>query len=162
MIPVFSRSGLRVLRVLAAILGLGALAAGCAFPSSRRVVGPRSVGQVQTVESGVIVKADPVVISGRRTALGTLGGGAVGAAAASEVGHGAGRGLAQAGGAIVGAVAGQAVEEAVTRQPGQELHLRLDSGRTVVVTQATPPEFRAGERVSLVSGGGGPARVTYP
>lgn len=152
----------RLVSALGAAVLVSAVASGCAFPSSRRVVSPQSVGKVQTVEYGVIEKVDAVVVAGRRTAIGTVGGGAVGAAAAGEIGHGTGRRLAQAGGAVVGAVAGQAVEEAVTRQPGQELRLRLDSGRTVVVTQTVPPEFRPGDRVALVSGGAGPARVTHP
>lgn len=153
---------IRLVSALGAALLVSVTVSGCTFPSTRRVVPPGAVGKVQTVEYGVIEKVDAVVIAGRRTALGTLGGGAVGAAAAGEIGHGAGRRLAQAGGAVVGAVAGQAVEEAVTRDAAQELHVRLDSGKTVVVTQPVPPEFRPGERVALVSGGAGPARVTYP
>lgn len=152
----------RLVFALGAALLVSVTVSGCTFPSNRRVVSPGAVGKVQTVEYGVIEKADAVVIAGRRTALGTIGGGAVGAAAAGEIGHGTGRRLAQAGGAVVGAVAGQAVEEAVTRHAAQELHVRLDSGKTVVVTQPVPPDFRPGERVALVSGGAGPARVTYP
>lgn len=162
MISMVSVVRVRQVSALGAALLAVIVVSGCAFPSNRRVVSPRSVGKVQTVEYGVVEKADAVVVAGRRTAIGTIGGGAVGAAAAGEIGHGTGRRLAQAGGAVVGAVAGQAVEEAVTRQPGQDLHIRLDSGRTVVVTQTVPPEFRPGERVALVSGGAGPARVTYP
>lgn len=162
MISVASPVRVHVVSALGAALLVSVTVSGCAFPSNRRVVSPGAVGKVQTVDYGVVEKVDAVVIAGRRSALGTIGGGAVGAAAASEIGHGAGRRLAQAGGAVVGAVAGQAVEEAVTRQAAQELHLRLDSGKTVVVTQPVPPEFRPGDRVALVSGGAGPARVTYP
>ncbi len=70
--------------------------------------------------------------------------------------------LARAGGAVAGAIVGQAVEEAVTRKEGQEMIIKLDSGKSVVITQTSPPGFRMGERVAVVSGGGGPARVTYP
>lgn len=148
--------------VLPLVLGLAVLGTGCTFPSSSRVVSPRQVGRVQPVEYGVVERAEKVVIAGRRTHLGTLGGGAIGAAATSEVGHGAGRDLARAGGAVAGAVVGQAVEEAVTRTAAQELLIRLDSGKIVVITQPSPPEFRAGERVAVLAGGGGGARVTYP
>ena len=58
------------------------------------------------------------------------------------------------------AAVGQAVEEAVARQPRQERLPQLNSNRTVVVTRATTPEFRAGERVAPVGGGGGAARTT--
>jgi outer membrane lipoprotein SlyB len=146
--------------ILSAVVGL--VTAGCTFPSSRRTVSARTTGHLQHVEYGVIERVDGVVVSGQRTQLGTLGGGVVGAAAASDVGHGAGRHLARAGGAVAGAIVGQAVEEAVTRKEGQEMIIKLDSGKSVVITQTSPPGFRMGERVAVVSGGGGPARVTYP
>lgn len=146
-----------ILSVVAVLAGTG-----CTFPSSSRTVSRRTTGHLQHVEYGTVERVDGVVVSGQRTHLGTVGGGIVGAAAASDVGHGAGRQLARAGGAVVGAVVGQATEEALTRQEGQEMIIKLDSGKSVVITQVTPPGFKMGERVAVVSGGGGPARVTYP
>jgi outer membrane lipoprotein SlyB len=91
-----------------------------------------------------------------------VGGGAItGAAAGSGVGHGAGTSLAQAGGAVVGAVGGEAIEEAATRKPGQAITIKLENGSTVIVTQASPPDFNVGDRVALVNGPGG-AQVTWP
>jgi len=144
------------------LLAVCVVGVGCTFPSGRRTVSSRSAGHVQHVEYGTIERVEGVVLSGQRSHLGLLGGGAVGAAAASDVGRGAGRDLARAGGAVAGAIVGQAVEEAATRQAAQEMRIKLDNGKSVVVTQTTPPGFVVGERVALVSGGGGPARVTYP
>ena len=141
--------------------GLLALAAGCTLPSSRRTVPRSQAGQLQTVDTGTVTSAREVNIEGERGQIGLFGGGAVGAAALKPAaGSGRGAGVAQAGGAIVGAVAGQAVEEVATRKTAQEITVRLDDGRTVVVTQeATGGLFRDGDRVQVMHGGGG-ARIT--
>lgn len=135
--------------------------AGCTFPSSKRVVSQRQAGQIQRIEYGTIQKVNEVVIAGDKGPIGLYGGGAAGAAATSTVGHGAGRDLAQVGGAVVGAVGGQAVEEVVTRKDAREMVIKLDNGSMVVVTQAGPAEFGVGDRVAIASGAGG-ARVMAP
>ncbi len=66
----------------------------------------------------------------------------------------------QAAASIGGAVVGQAVEEVATRKIAQEITVRLDDGRTVVVTQeVTGGLYQDGDRVRIVNGGGGGARV---
>jgi outer membrane lipoprotein SlyB len=42
----------------------------------------------------------------------------------------------------------------VTRQQGLQITVRLDSGRTIAVTQAADEAFRPGDRVRVLSGGG--------
>jgi outer membrane lipoprotein SlyB len=80
--------------------------------------------------------------------------------AAASGGSGVGGAVAQAGGAVVGAIAGQAVEESVTRKHAQEITIRLDDGRTVVVTQEVATGiYQDGDRVRVLDGGGG-ARVS--
>ena len=49
----------------------------------------------------------------------------------------------------MGAVAGQAVEKNLTRRPGLEMTIKLDSGDTVVVAQHTPPHLGVGDRVRV-------------
>lgn len=51
-------------------------------------------------------------------------------------------------------VGGAAAEEAVTRQDGVEITVKLDSGRVLAITQAADEEFRVGDRVRVLTGGG--------
>lgn len=146
---------------LALAVALVAACVGCTFPYSRRTVPRSQVGLVQTVEPGVVTSARVVDIEGHRSPIGVFGGGMIGSAATKP-----GRGdssrsaaLIHAGGAVAGAVVGSAVEEVVTRQTAQEVTVRLDDGRTVVVTQVLSGDpFRDGDRVHVLNGGG--ARVT--
>lgn len=139
--------------------GLLVMTPGCTFPSSRRTVPHRQANVLSRVDLGTVTSVRLVNIEGQRTALGTVGGGLIGGAAASG-GRGVGGAVVQAAGAVTGAVVGQAVEEAATRKTAQEIVVRLDDGSTVVVTQeANTGVFRDGDRVQVLHGGG-QARVT--
>jgi outer membrane lipoprotein SlyB len=84
----------------------------------------------------------------------------MGGAAASGIGSGVGTAVASAAGAVGGAIVGQATEEVATRKQAQEIMVRLDSGRQVMVVQEVNDGFfREGDRVRIMSGGGGDARV---
>ena len=61
----------------------------------------------------------------------------------------------------MGGVAGSAIEESVTRQPGLEITVRLDSGRMISVTQAADEPFYRGDRVRLLTSDDGTARVAH-
>jgi outer membrane lipoprotein SlyB len=145
------------------LVAVGALtvAAGCTFPSTRRTIPRSQAGQLQTAEFGSVTSAREVNIEGERSQIGLFGGGAIGAGAAKPApGSGRGAAVAQAGGAVAGAVVGQAVEEVATRKTAQEITVRLDDGRVVIVTQdVSDGLFRDGDRVQVVHGGGG-ARIT--
>jgi len=134
--------------------------AGCTFPSSRRVVPASQAGVMQNVEIGVVTGVREVTIEGKKTNLGMYGGGIVGGAAGSGVGKGVGSTIASAGGAVVGAVAGQAIEEAATRKRAQEISVRMDDGRTIVVTQEVQTGlYQDGDRVRVLHANG-EARIT--
>ena len=110
-------------------------------------------------QTGVVTNVRQVNIEGERTNLGLFGGGIIGGAAASG-GSGVGGAVVQAGGAVVGAIAGQAIEEAATRKLAQEITVRLDDGRTVVVTQeAATGLYQDGDRVRVLDSHGA-ARVS--
>jgi outer membrane lipoprotein SlyB len=137
------------------------ISTGCTFPTSGPTVSARQANVMQSVDKGSVISVRSVTIKGRQTGLGVAGGGIVGnAAARPSVGNRSTAGaLGQAGGTIVGAVVGSAVEEVVTRENGQEVVVRLDDGRTVIVTQsADEGKFRDGDRVRVINGGGG-ARI---
>lgn len=139
--------------------GLAVALVGCTFPSSRRVLPRSSVGSMAVEQTGIVTNVRQVNIEGRRTNLGVFGGGLMGSAAASG-GSGVGGAVAQAGGAVVGAIAGQAIEEVATRKVAQEITVRLDDGRTVVVTQEVATGiYQDGDRVRVLDSHAG-ARVS--
>lgn len=133
---------------------------GCTFPSSAPMVSRSQVGNVQSLDLGLVVAVRDVVVDGEKTLLGISGGAAIGGAAATPGTYSTGAILAQAGAAVVGAVAGSAVEEMATREQAQELTIEMDGGKVIVIIQETPDgKFRQGDRVQINSGGWGPASV---
>ncbi|OMU01741.1 hypothetical protein AQ768_26320 [Burkholderia pseudomallei] len=148
---------------LAAMLTATVTLAGCFTPPGSADV--YSVGQAQreqTVRMGTVesVRAVRIQGDGGGSALGTLGGGALGAVAGA-IGGGRGSVLTAIAGGIAGAVAGNAVGQGLSSANGVEITVRLDNGDLRSITQAATPEvFRAGERVRLLSSGG-VTRVTH-
>ena len=134
--------------------------AGCAPRSMSGDVYSRERAQtVQTIEYGEVLEARPILIEGTKSGLGALGGGVLGGALGSGVGRGAGSTIAVVGGAIIGWVAGSAVEEGATRQPGVEVTIRMDTGRTIALVQGIDPPVRAGDRVRILRHPDGSARA---
>jgi outer membrane lipoprotein SlyB len=108
---------------------------------------------LQNVQTGTVSYVREVNIEGSKTNLGMYGGGLIGGAAASG-GRGVSGAVVQATGAVVGAVGGQAVEEAITRKRAQEITVRMDDGRMVVITQEVSGGlYRDGDRVRILDGG---------
>jgi outer membrane lipoprotein SlyB len=144
---------------LAAVL-LTVTVAGCAPRSMSGDVYSRERAQrVQTIEYGEAIEVRQILIEGTKSGLGALGGGVLGGALGSGVGRGAGSTIAVVGGAIIGWVAGSAVEEGATRQPGVEVTIRMDSGRTIALVQGIDPPVRAGDRVRILRHPDGSARA---
>jgi outer membrane lipoprotein SlyB len=108
---------------------------------------------------GVVESVRLVKIEGTKSNVGTVAGAAVGGVAGSTVGSGKGSWVGAGVGAVLGGLGGAAAEEAVTRQDGVEITVKLDSGHVIAITQAADEEFRVGDRVRLLSGGG-TTRVT--
>lgn len=140
---------------LLAALTLG----GCASGLGSRDYSRNQVRGVQEVRTGVVVNVRNVNIEGTKTPIGTGAGAVVGGIAGSQLGRGNGSIAGAVLGAVAGGLAGSAVEEGVTRQNGLEITVRLDSGRTIAVTQGADEYFRPGERVRVLSEGG-TTRVT--
>lgn len=114
----------------------------------------------QEVQMGVVESVRQVNIEGTKSPVGAAAGAVVGGAAGSTVGGGTGRVITTTVGALLGGLGGAAAEEAVTRQTGLEITVKLDSGRMIAVTQAADEQFNVGERVRVLSGGG-TTRVTH-
>ncbi|CAA6817336.1 MAG: Unknown protein [uncultured Sulfurovum sp.] len=106
------------------------LSTGCA-PAGQS--GP-SVAQNVTIESGTIQSLKKVE-TGSSGAGGMIGGvvGSVGGSiAGSHVGSGTGRAVASVLGAVIGSVVGSTAGNSVDTNYGQQVMVRLNSGRTVV------------------------------
>ena len=154
-----SRQSLLAL-TLSSVLFLGACATGGLTGETYTREDARKVQQVQF---GNVISVRPVVIEGNREGIvGNLGGGVIGGIAGSTLGDGSGRAIATVIGAIAGGVAGQAAQEKATRKQGQEISIRMESGRTVSVVQEVVEDkfFKPGERVRLLEVNG-VTRVTY-
>jgi outer membrane lipoprotein SlyB len=113
----------------------------------------------QSVRMGTVEGVRSVRLEGTRTPIGTLAGGVVGGVAGSTVGGGRGSTIAAVIGAVAGGLAGSALEEGVTRKEGVEITVRLDNGNMIAITQEADEQFKPGERVRVLSGGG-VSRVT--
>jgi outer membrane lipoprotein SlyB len=119
------------------------------------------VRKVQTVEKGEVIMIREVQIEGTKSPFGAIAGGVMGYALGSAIGGGAGKTIAKAGGAVGGALAGAAAEEGLTRQKGQEITVKLDSGEVVAIVQGIEKNdtFDEGDRVQVLRRPDGTARV---
>lgn len=135
--------------------------AGCASGKGGDDYERTETRRAYEVKMGTVESVRVVKLEGTASGVGTAAGAAVGGIAGSGAGQGKGSAVAAVLGAVVGGIAGAAVEEGVTRKTGQELTVRLDSGRTIAVVQEdTGEKFDRGDRVRLLESGG-QARVTH-
>ncbi|WP_153130067.1 glycine zipper 2TM domain-containing protein [Dechloromonas hortensis] len=147
---------MKTLSLLLVALLLGA----CASSKSGDVYTRDQARREMTVRKGVVESVRPVRMEGTKSGVGAMAGAAVGGVAGSTVGGGKGQIVGAVLGAVAGGLAGSAVEEGVTRKEALEITVELDGGRMIVVVQeAVPGEFRAGDPVRVLSGQG-ETRVT--
>jgi len=136
------------------------ITAGCASSTSSKVYPRHQAQQAWRVDYGKVAGVDAVTIEGDRSYLGRAGGGYVGYEVGRAAVDGSGRGVAGAVGAVAGAVAGDAIEERVTRTQGLQITIELEKGSTIAIVQAADQQFQVGERVKILRGERGAARVT--
>jgi len=133
-----------------AILGL----AGCAGSQSGSAYSRSQTRGEMNVRMGVVESVRQVTIEGTQSGTGTVAGGVIGGIAGSNVGQGKGSTVGSVIGAVLGGVAGQAIEEKTTKKDGLEITVRLEGGKIIAVTQEADEQFRAGDRVRVLSGSG--------
>ena len=163
------KSAVRIVN-LVAVTALVVAMAGCAAMTPADGVGAgdynsaqaRSAQNVQlgTIESirHVKINSSTQTSSAVGTGLGAVMGGALG----SLIGGGRGNTLATVLGAVGGGVAGNVIEKHVSTETGDEITVRLDSGRTIAITQKAAPVgvFRRGDRVQVLTDTHGVSRIT--
>jgi len=128
--------------------------AGCAGSQSGSAYSRSQTRGEMHVRMGVIESVRTVMIEGTQSGVGAVAGGVVGGIAGSNVGQGKGSTVGSVLGAVLGGVAGQAIEEKTTKKEGLEITVKLDSGQIIAVTQEADEQFRAGEKVRVLSGSG--------
>ncbi len=126
---------------------------GCTTNLSGDAYSRQDARKVQQVTVGTVQSIRLVVIEGRRSAIGELGGAAVGGVAGSSIGKGKGKAIATVIGAIAGSVAGSAIEEGATKVQGIEMTITLDDGKTIVIVQekSEKDNIMAGDRVKIMT-----------
>ncbi|MEW6676771.1 MAG: glycine zipper domain-containing protein [Pseudomonadota bacterium] len=138
----------------AGLVGLGQLA-GCASGLGSSDYERTEARRVYEVKMGVVESVRTVRLEGTDSGVGAVAGGAIGGIAGSSVGGGKGAAIGAVVGAVAGGLGGAAAEEALTRKPGLEITVRLDSGRTIAVVQEdTGESFARGDRVRVLESGG--------
>lgn len=151
---------LKIKHVAVCMLALAMLSAGCTNYSGNTYSGSQ-VRSAQTVQYGTVVSVQPVTLeedrsrrpwdSGRRRRRGR----------ARQ--YGWWRTREDAGdyrGAALGAAGGYAGEKALTKQNGLEITVELENGQQLSIVQAADQQFSPGERVRVLRGSDGSARVT--
>lgn len=143
------------------VLALASLS-GCASSLSGSAYSRDQARVAQDVEYGRVEAVRVVAIEGTKSNIGTGAGAIAGGVAGANISSGTTtRTVGALAGAIIGGMAGAAAEEGITRQDGLEVTVRLDSGRSIAVVQATDVQFRPGDRVRVLHGRDGTTRVTY-
>ena len=132
-----------------------ALLAGCASSKSGDVYTRDQARREQTIRMGVVESVREVLMEGTKSPVGTVAGAAVGGIAGSTLGGGRGSAVAAVIGAVAGGLAGSAIEEGVTRKQAMEITVKMDNGQLIAIVQeGDSREFRAGDRVRIISSGG--------
>lgn len=133
--------------------------AGCATPgynsgysSGGYAPGPASAN---CMDCGTVTRIEQVAGSNAPQATGAVIGGLVGAAAGRELADDESTGrrnTATAAGAVAGALAGNAIQNRVEGGNIYHVHVRMDDGRTTVVTQSDIGSIREGSYVRIQDG----------
>jgi outer membrane lipoprotein SlyB len=123
-----------------------------------------SRGQARTaydVSYGEVIDVRVITIEGNAGVIGTWGGASVGrAVGVVSANRRRNRILAGAVGGVAGAIAGQAIERKIREDEALEITVQLDDANAIAVVQADDVAFEAGDRVRVLFGRDGSARVT--
>ena len=137
------------------------LLAGCATSQSSSSYARGQAQREMSVRLGVVESVRPVTLEGPRSGAGSAVGGVIGGIAGSNIGGGErGSAVGTILGLVGGAIAGHAIEENANKRPGLEITVRFDNGTMSAISQEADEQFRAGDRVRVLSGSG-TTRVTH-
>jgi outer membrane lipoprotein SlyB len=141
---------------------IASVGSGCAHSSSGQSYPRNQTRTPYDVEHGEVVATRVVEIEGDSSYIGDWGGASVGRALGHTLGNGYVSWALMALGGLGGTLAGQAIERKVTEEQGLEITVALDSNKTIAIVQARDVQFAVGERVRILYGPDGTARVSHP
>jgi outer membrane lipoprotein SlyB len=146
--------------ILAALFLMSSmLLTSCASSRSAQVYSRDQARQHMRVSYGTVIEVRPVQIEGTKSGIGAVAGGVTGGVLGSMVGRGKGRTVGAVVGALGGAAGGALAEEGITRKNGLEITVEMDTGEILSIVQEADMQFYAGERVRVLHGTDGSARV---
>jgi outer membrane lipoprotein SlyB len=157
-----SKENLMCIHRLVAVLTIATVVSGCAHSSSGQSYPRNQTRTPYDVEDGEVVATRVVQVEGNSSHVGGWGGASVGRALGYTLGNGYQSWLLVALGSLGGTLAGEAIERKVTEEQGLEITVALDSNRTIAIVQARDVNFAVGERVRILYGPDGSARVSHP
>lgn len=141
-----------------------ALLSACATPGYRDGYGSRDGygydrgydrydrGSVRCYDCGRVINIERYYGDGRTTGAGAITGAIVGGALGSQVGSGDGRRAATVAGAVVGGLVGNEVERDVREGARYDIHIQMDNGRRIVVSQRDLNGVQEGSYVRVDGG----------
>jgi outer membrane lipoprotein SlyB len=101
---------------------------------------------------GVVESVREVAVNGNGSGLGAAGGAVVGGLLGNQVGGGHGKQAMTVVGVIGGALAGNQIEKQARATRSYVTTVRMDSGSSRSMTQATQPAWHDGDQVKIVDG----------
>ena len=132
--------------VIALILPVMAVLAGCASQIGANQYDSAAVGSVNRARAGTIVSVRAITVADSDNSLGTAIGGIAGGVAGGVLGA--------VGGALVGGAAGNLAQRGLSKQSGYEYVVQLDNGGLVTVTQGSDVLMAVGQRCMVLYGSG--------
>lgn len=133
--------------------------AGCSSAPSSNEYSYKQAGTIHEVEMGTVTGIRSIRIEKDETPVGSAAGAILGGIAGSSVGQGRGRAAATTAGSVMGGIIGSKVDKNIQTQPGFEITVRQDNGKTVAIAQVADQQFSVGQRVKVLKSNG-VARVT--
>lgn len=105
---------------------------------------------VKCRDCGTIQSVREIETKGEGSGVGAVGGAVVGGVLGNEIGDG--NDIATVVGVVGGAVAGNEIEKHARSVKSYEITVRFDDGSTRVISEASTPVWRAGDKVKVVNG----------
>jgi len=103
-------------------------------------------------ECAVIEEVREVEKAGQASGAGAVGGAVVGGVVGHQMGGGRGKDVATVLGALGGGLAGHAIEKNARTTVEYQIIVRYEDGTKGMFSQATPPSWRAGDKVKVING----------
>jgi len=113
---------------------------------------PRPMVAAICRECAGIEEVREVEKAGQASGAGAVGGAVVGGVVGHQMGGGRGKDVATVLGALGGGLAGHAIEKNARTTVEYQIIVRYEDGTKGMFTQATPPSWRAGDKVKVING----------